>query len=79
MHRRVFPRDLNGITVESNAFTHLEEGFHVLCYGENSTGSTSPSWNNFTAKKNDFNNIHRIAAEDAAPECDQRRPPVELV
>jgi hypothetical protein len=58
-----FQGDLNGITVENNVFTHLEEGFHVLCYGNNCTGSTSPSWTNFTVKWNDFNNIHRIAAE----------------
>ncbi len=58
-----FQGDLNGITVENNVFTHLEEGFHVLCYGNTCTGSSSPSWTNFTVKWNDFNNIHRIAAE----------------
>jgi hypothetical protein len=58
-----FQGDLNGVTVENNTFTHLEEGFHVLCYGNLCTGSSSPSWTNFTAQWNDFNNIHRIAAE----------------
>jgi hypothetical protein len=58
-----FQGDLNGVTVENNTFTHLEEGFHVLCYGNLCTGSSSPSWTNFTVQWNDFNNIHRIAAE----------------
>ena len=58
-----FQGDLNGITVENNIFTHLEEGFHVLCYGNLCAGAGSPTWTNFTAQWNDFNNIHRIAAE----------------
>ena len=59
----VFQGDLNGIVVENNVFTHLEEGFHVLCYGNDCSGSTAPTWTNFTAQWNDFNNIHRIAME----------------
>jgi hypothetical protein len=59
----VFQGNLNGIVVESNEFTHLEEGFHVLCFGNNCSGPTAPTWNGFTAQWNDFNNIHRIAME----------------
>jgi hypothetical protein len=58
-----FQSNLNGVTVENNTFTHLEEGFHVLCFGDVCTGASSPNWTNFTAQWNDFNNIHRIAAE----------------
>jgi hypothetical protein len=59
----VFQGNLQGIVVESNEFTHLEEGFHVLCYGNNCSGPTAPNWSHFIAQWNDFNNIHRIAME----------------
>ena len=59
----VFQGNLNGIAIENNEFTHLEEGFHVLCYGNNCAGPTAPTWTHFDAKWNDFNNIHRIAME----------------
>ena len=50
--------------IENNIFTHLEEGFHVLCYaGTICTGVSAPTWNNFIVRWNDFNNIHRIATE----------------
>lgn len=59
-----FQSNLDGIVIENNTFTHLEEGFHVLCFaGDKCTGSSSPSWNNFMVRWNDFNNIHRIAME----------------
>ncbi len=50
--------------IENNTFTHLEEGFHVLCFaGDKCTGSSAPTWNHFIVRWNDFNHIHRIAAE----------------
>jgi hypothetical protein len=59
-----FQGDLDGIAIENNIFTHLEEGFHVLCYaGDVCTGSRAPTWKNFLVRWNDFNNIHRIAME----------------
>jgi hypothetical protein len=59
-----FQGDLDGIAIENNIFTHLEEGFHVLCYaGDICTGSRAPTWKNFLVRWNDFNNIHRIAME----------------
>jgi hypothetical protein len=59
-----FQGDLDGIAIENNIFTHLEEGFHVICFaGDKCTGSGSPTWNNFVVRWNDFNNIHRIAME----------------
>ena len=59
----VFQGNLNGIVIENNEFTHLEEGFHVLCYGNNCGGPTAPTWIHFAARWNDFNNIHRIGME----------------
>ena len=59
-----FQGNLDGIVIENNTFTHLEEGFHVLCFpGDKCTGSSAPTWNHFIVRWNDFNNIHRIAAE----------------
>jgi Chitobiase/beta-hexosaminidase C-terminal domain len=59
-----FQSDLDGVVIENNTFTHLEEGFHVLCFaGDKCTGSGAPTWNHFIVRWNDFNNIHRIAAE----------------
>jgi hypothetical protein len=59
-----FQSDLDGIVIENNTFTHLEEGFHVLCFGgDKCSGSGAPTWNHFIVRWNDFNNIHRIAAE----------------
>jgi len=59
-----FQSDLDGIVMENNTFTHLEEGFHVLCFaGDKCTGSSAPTWNHFIVRWNDFNNIHRIAME----------------
>ena len=59
-----FQGDLDGIVIENNTFTHLEEGFHVLCFaGDKCTGSSAPTWNHFIVRWNDFNHIHRIAAE----------------
>ena len=35
-----FQGDLDGIVIENNIFTHLEEGFHVICFaGDKCTGS----------------------------------------
>ena len=35
-----FQGNLDGIVIENNTFTHLEEGFHVLCFpGDKCTGS----------------------------------------
>jgi hypothetical protein len=60
----IFQADLDGVVIENNIFTHLEEGFHVICFaGDKCTGSGSPTWNNFMVRWNDFNNIHRIAME----------------
>ena len=59
-----FQGDLDGIAIENNTFTHLEEGFHVLCYaGDICTGSSAPTWKNFIVRWNDFNHIHRMAME----------------
>ncbi len=59
-----FQTDLDGVVIENNIFTHLEEGFHVICFaGDLCSGSKSPTWNNFMVRWNDFNNIHRIAME----------------
>jgi Chitobiase/beta-hexosaminidase C-terminal domain/Pectate lyase superfamily protein len=59
-----FQGNLDGIVIENNTFTHLEEGFHVICFaGDKCTGSGAPTWNHFIVRWNDFNNIHRIAAE----------------
>ncbi len=60
----LFQGDLDGIAIENNIFTHLEEGFHVVCYaGDICTGSGAPTLRNFIVRWNDFNNIHRIAME----------------
>ena len=59
-----FQSDLDGIVIENNTFTHLEQGLHVLCFaGDKCSGSGAPTWNHFVVRWNDFNNIHRIAAE----------------
>jgi hypothetical protein len=59
-----FQSNLDGVVIENNTFTHLEEGFHVLCFpGDKCSGSGAPTWNHFIVRWNDFNNIHRIAAE----------------
>jgi hypothetical protein len=59
-----FQSNLDGIVIENNTFTHLEEGFHVICFGgDKCAGSGAPTWNHFIVRWNDFNNIHRIAAE----------------
>ncbi len=59
-----FQGNLDGIVIENNTFTHLEEGFHVLCFpGDKCTGTGAPTWNHFIVRWNDFNHIHRIAAE----------------
>ena len=32
--------DLDGVVIENNIFTHLEEGFHVICFaGDLCSGS----------------------------------------
>ena len=57
---------INGVTVEYNNFVHLEEGFHVLCGpvgGDDCSGSTAWTFDNFTADYNDFSGIHRFGAE----------------
>jgi hypothetical protein len=61
-----FYASLNGVLVEYNNFVHLEEGFHVLCGpvgGDDCSGPTAWTWQNFTADYNDFSGIHRIGAE----------------
>ena len=57
---------INGVTVEYNNFVHLEEGFHVLCGpvgGDDCSGPTAWTFDNFTADYNDFSGIHRFGAE----------------
>lgn len=57
---------LNGVTIEYNKFVHLEEGFHVLCGpvgGNDCSGATAWTLNNFTADYNDFSGVHRFAVE----------------
>jgi hypothetical protein len=57
---------INGVTVEYNNFVHLEEGFHVMCGpvgGDDCSGSTAWTFDNFTADYNDFSGIHRFGAE----------------
>jgi hypothetical protein len=61
-----FYTSINGVRIEYNNFIHLEEGFHVLCGpvgGDDCSGPTAWTWQNFTADYNDFNGIHRIGAE----------------
>jgi hypothetical protein len=57
---------INGVTVEYNNFVHVEEGFHVMCGpvgGDDCSGSTAWTFDNFTADYNDFSGIHRFGAE----------------
>lgn len=57
---------INGVTVNYNKFIHLEEGLHVLCGpvgGNDCSGTTAWTLNNFTADYNDFSGIHRFAIE----------------
>jgi hypothetical protein len=59
---------VNGLTIESNSFYHLEEGVHLLCVN-NSQGSPCEAPlgtldSNVTAQFNDFSNIHRIPWEE---------------
>jgi Chitobiase/beta-hexosaminidase C-terminal domain/Bacterial Ig-like domain (group 2) len=57
---------INGVTVEYNNFVHLEEGFHVMCGpvgGDDCSGPTAWTFDNFTADYNDFSGIHRFGAE----------------
>jgi hypothetical protein len=57
---------IDGVTVDYNSFTHLEEGFHVLCGpggGDNCSGPTAWTFRNFIADFNVFNGIHRFGAE----------------
>jgi hypothetical protein len=58
-----FQGDLNGVSVANNTFFHLEEGFHVMCFGSDCQGSSAPSFKNFTATNNDFRQIHRVSME----------------
>jgi hypothetical protein len=57
---------INGVTVEYNNFVHVEEGFHVMCGpvgGDDCSGSSAWTFDNFTADYNDFSGIHRFGAE----------------
>jgi hypothetical protein len=61
-----FYTSINGVTIVYNNFVHLEEGFHVLCGpvgGDDCSGPTAWTWQNFTANYNDFDGVHRIGAE----------------
>jgi hypothetical protein len=60
--------NINGFTLENNSFYHLEEGLHLLCYGDTCNGSQGvagpiPTIQKITIQNNDFQAIHRINAE----------------
>jgi hypothetical protein len=60
--------NINGFTLENNSFYHLEEGLHLLCYGDTCNGSTGvagpiPTIEKISIANNDFQAIHRIIAE----------------
>jgi hypothetical protein len=60
--------NINGLTLENNSFYHLEEGLHLLCYGDTCNGSPGvggpiPTIQKITIQNNDFQAIHRIIAE----------------
>jgi hypothetical protein len=60
--------NINGFTLENNSFYHLEEGLHLLCYGDTCNGTSGvsppiPTLANIAMENNDFQAIHRINAE----------------
>jgi hypothetical protein len=75
-----FQSDLDDVTIENNTFTHLQEGFHVLCFaGDKCTGRGAPVWKHFLVRWNDFNNIHRIAMEMQPQPCSGCDPRFQLL
>ncbi len=60
--------NVNGFTLENNSFYHLEEGLHLLCYGDTCNGSAGvagpiPTIQNIAIENNDFQQVHRINGE----------------
>jgi hypothetical protein len=60
--------NINGFTLENNSFYHLEEGAHLLCYGDTCNGSPGvtppiPTIKNITIENNDMQQVHRINLE----------------
>jgi Bacterial Ig-like domain (group 2) len=60
---------VNGMTIESNSFYHLEEGVHILCNGDQCNGVSGasapiPTISNVLIGNNDFQQVHRINLED---------------
>lgn len=55
---------VNGIVINNNRFYHVAEGVHLLCSGDNCSGSTAYITSNLSAQFNDFSNIHRISWEE---------------
>jgi hypothetical protein len=60
--------NIDGFTLENNSFYHLEEGLHLLCYGDTCNGSAGvagpiPTIQKIAIENNDFQAIHRINGE----------------
>jgi hypothetical protein len=64
----VIQTSVNGVIFEHNNILHVEEGVHVLCYGDRCSpgdpGGSGPVTYNLTAQYNDFSQIHRIVWEE---------------
>jgi hypothetical protein len=64
----VIQTSVNGVVIEYNNFFHIEEGVHLLCYGDRCSpgdaGGSGPVTYNVTAQFNDFNQVHRIVWEE---------------
>jgi hypothetical protein len=64
----VIQTSVNGVIFEYNNILHVEEGVHLLCYGDRCSpgdpGGSGPVTYNVTAQYNDFNQIHRIVWEE---------------
>jgi hypothetical protein len=59
---------VDGLTIESNSFYHVEEGVHLLCVNNSQGSPCAPPLgtldSNVTGQFNDFSNIHRIPWEE---------------
>jgi hypothetical protein len=59
---------VDGLTIESNSFYHVEEGVHLLCVNNSQSSPCAPPLgtldSNVTGQFNDFSNIHRIPWEE---------------
>jgi Bacterial Ig-like domain (group 2)/Chitobiase/beta-hexosaminidase C-terminal domain len=64
----VIQTSVNGVIFQNNNIVHVEEGVHLLCYGDRCSpgdpGGSGPVTYNVTAQYNDFNQIHRIVWEE---------------